>query len=949
MNTMKYLSFCVRDRYLYVQRKGRDRLSFRWKRGLTLLLVIVMISAAIPVMSQGASAFEKSLSGFPESYRVILREVHKKHPSWVFKPMQTNLKFTDAVNAESSNNNSLVPASTVYSYIFKSHESSDYNAASGYYIQKDGGFCTANKYAVSYFMDPRNHFTDAGIFQFEDLSFDASFDVQAIEVVLSGTFMYKTKPTYYTSSGETKTSDETYAEMIYTAGKTYNINPCYLASKIRSEIGATPSGSVTGRNSSYPGIYNFYNIGASDGAGAITRGLAWAANTSAGTYHRPWTSPKKSIVGGAEFLAATYIGKGQFTGYLQRFNVNPDCSYSVYQHQYMTSLSGAAEQSYSAYYTYLSNGLLDNAFIFSIPVYDGMQGANDNSGTLTIDDANNQTATVSTTSNINVRKGPSQNYDKLDLTLAPGTKVTILGTAFTDTTYYDSILRYPNWYKIRFKLNGTKHTGYVPCGFLKIQTAVTVSRGDYTPKTSGSSGLIFRYVSLNPDKVTVVNDTSLYFKATGTAGVIAYDSTGRFAILQYNITSKGGTTTTTTTTRPPTETTVRPTTQPTTKPTTQPTTQPTTAKPAPTLTVPKNLRQEKGTDDSATFTWDAVANATGYRVYLYDTALKCFQPQQTTVKPTCTLKNLSAGKTYLIKIKAFSEANGKTYWTDPSSALTVYTTLPAPSGFKQSGSTSDSVSLSWKAVEGASYYQVYRFDSNTNTFKKLLTGGQTNCTVSTLETDTPYRFKVIAVRDLPGSLLEGKYSAECKAYTGPGIVENITQRSTTDEGYVLSWDAVPSAAGYKVFSIDPNTYAYTLVGKAGKTKLKIKDLSPGQLIVYVVKAFSKKDGKTCYGSSSMEYLAATCPAKVQSVQQSQGQSNSVSLTWKEVNNASGYCVYRYNGSAWKKINTLTKTQVSIGSLPSGSTVKFRIRAFIRVNGQVLWGAYSDTCAATTTG
>ena len=923
-------------------------MKLRWKKGL-LFFSVLLLFASFPFAAQGASSFEKSLAGFPESYRVILREVHEKHPKWVFKPMQTDLRFTDAVDAESSYNRSLVPASSTYSYIFKSHESGDYNASGDYFIQKDGGFCTANKYAVSYFMDPRNHFTDGGIFQFEDLSFDPAFNVDAIEVILSGTFMYKTKPTYYTSSGATKTSDETYAEMIYAAGKSYNINPCYLASKIRSEIGSTPSGSVTGRNSTYPGIYNYYNIGATDGSGAITRGLAWAANSSAGTYHRPWTSPKKSIVGGAEFLAATYIGQGQFTGYLQRFNVNPDSSYEVYQHQYMTALNGAAEQSYSSYYTYLSNGLLDNTFIFSIPVYEDMQGATDNSGTLTIEDAKNQTGTVSTTSNINVRKGPSQNYDKLDLTLSPGTKVTILDTCFTDTMYYDSILRYPNWYKVKFKQDGSSTTGYIPCGFVQIQTATTVGRGDYTPKTKGGRELKFRYVSLTPDKVSVVNDTSLKFKSNGTASVIAYDSTGRFAILRYNISSNATNPTTKATTEPSTKATTQPTTKPTTQPTTKPTTQPTTKPVAVNLSAPQNLKQNAGADDGVTIAWNAVQNASGYRVYLFDNASKSFQPQQTTAKPTATIKDLAVGKTYLIKIKAFLEKNGKSYWSDASDALTVYTTLGAPSGFKQSGSSSDSISLSWKAVNGASYYQVYRYDKASNSFQKLMTGGQTSCTVTALETDTAYRFKVRAVRDLPGGLLEGKLTDERKAVTGPAAVEGVTQLSSTSTGYRLSWNAVAGAAGYKVYSIDPQSYAYTLVGKTTKTKLKVTDLSPGELTVYVVKAFSKKDSGTYYGSNSTEYLASTCPAKVKSVTQIESGANNVSFSWKEVNNASGYGVYRYTGSGWKKIATLTETKAKVDSLPSGSIVKFRVRAFIRVNGQVLWGDYSDTCAATTIG
>lgn len=900
---------------------------------LCFLLAAILAFAALPFAASGASAFEKSLAGFPESYRVILRDVHKQHPNWVFKPMQTGLSFFDAVKAESSYNRSLVPASNNYSYIFKSHEVNDYNAASDYYYQKDGGFCNANKYAVSYFMDPRNHFTDAGIFQFEDLSFDESFDVQAIDVVLAGTFMYNTKPTYYTASGATKTSDETYAEMIYTAGKKYNINPCYLASKIRNEIGSTPSGSVTGRNSTYPGIYNFYNIGASDGAGAITRGLAWASKDD-GTYHRPWTSPKKSIVGGAEFLAATYIGKGQYTGYLQRFNVNPDCSYRTYEHQYMTSLSGAAEQSYSAYYTYLSNGLLDNAFIFSIPVFEGMTGAADNSGKLTLADAQSQTATVSVTSNINVRTGPSQNHDKLALTLAPGAKVTILDTCFTDTTYYDSILRYPNWFKIRFKQDGTAYTGYVPCGFLKISKTVSVGRGDYTPKATGDSGLAFRFVSLTPDKVTAVNDTKLKFLSSGEARVLAYDSTGRFALVRYKVSSTGAAETTT---QKPTDTTAA---QPTTtKPTT--TTQP-AAKPA-TVT---GFCQTGGTQTSVTLQWNAVANAAGYTVYQYDKTKGFFAAVKTADKPGCTVEGIPAGGSAQFKVKAFVKTSGGNIWGESPDPLTAYTTPAAPAGLRQSGSASDSATLTWTAVAGASGYEVFLWNAGTKTYQKAASAAQPSCVLTALAPNKSYRVQVRAVRAITGTTLQGAFTSEFTVRTGPAKVKGLAQSSITATGFKLTWEAAENAAGYKVFRIDPQTSSYKLVTKTKKTTCTIKDCAPGQIDVYAVKAFRKESG-TYYGTMSEEILTATRPDTVKGVKQAGATASSVTLAWNDVSNVSGYGVFRYMGSGWRKVATVTDPRAAIDSLPSGSMVKFRVRAYIRVNKQVLWGGWSAVCNAIT--
>ncbi len=90
------------------------------------------------------------------------------------------------------------------------------------------------------------------------------------------------------------------------------------------------------------------------------------------SYGRPWTSPKKAILGGASFIANDYIAAGQYTSYLKKFNVNPNGSYKVYQHQYMANLAAPYNEAKSSYNSYKENGLLSLALHFTIPVYDNM-------------------------------------------------------------------------------------------------------------------------------------------------------------------------------------------------------------------------------------------------------------------------------------------------------------------------------------------------------------------------------------------------------------------------------------------------------------------------------------------------------------------------------------------------------------------------------------------------
>ena len=90
------------------------------------------------------------------------------------------------------------------------------------------------------------------------------------------------------------------------------------------------------------------------------------------SYNRPWTSPKRAIYGGAEFIADGYISSGQNTSYLKKFNVNPNAYYNMYTNQYMANLAAPYNEALSTYYSYRDNGLLNLPLHFEIPIFENM-------------------------------------------------------------------------------------------------------------------------------------------------------------------------------------------------------------------------------------------------------------------------------------------------------------------------------------------------------------------------------------------------------------------------------------------------------------------------------------------------------------------------------------------------------------------------------------------------
>lgn len=316
---------------------------------------------------------EIDIYAYPEAYRPYLKSLAEAHPNWKFTFFDTGLDWNTVMDNECYRGQpfrNVVSAST-----FRKHPEYCYKDANGNYPISSEGWYQASDAVVAYYMDPRNLMTESRIFQFEKLTFDANVhSVAGTEAMLKNSFMANTKIT----------ADDgrliTYAEAIYEAGKAANASPYYLAAKIIQEVGRNGSNSTSGTyiakdGTDCSGYYNYYNIQATSATNdPVKQGLQWAAQTNSDetkNYGRPWTSPYKSIVGGAKYITKNYIAKGQDTLYLQKFDVT-DGGNGFYWHQYMTNVAGAVGESGITQKGYVNNSMLTNDFVFAIPLYDNL-------------------------------------------------------------------------------------------------------------------------------------------------------------------------------------------------------------------------------------------------------------------------------------------------------------------------------------------------------------------------------------------------------------------------------------------------------------------------------------------------------------------------------------------------------------------------------------------------
>ena len=319
---------------------------------ITVIYANLNISLAATYNQQILSALPEDKNGidlFPESYRVALNKLvdDTGHSNWKFRPFYTDIDWNELTSSQNENK-------CLRNTIYKNGKPSEWLCTCGQ--QGDIGYYCASAKIVNYYLDPRNFLTEKSIFQFLDLSNSSEVSLDDIQKAIEGTYLAGT-----TSNGES------YAQIIYDAARESGEGAYSIITRIFQELG---SGTelpymISGTDPTYPGVYNFFNYGASDGEGNLQRGLAYAQNAG-------WTSPRIALIEGAKLIANTYTKAGQINKYLYKFDVVGEEYNQLYNHQYMTNVQDPNSQALMLYSTYEESGLLDNELTFVIPIYKNM-------------------------------------------------------------------------------------------------------------------------------------------------------------------------------------------------------------------------------------------------------------------------------------------------------------------------------------------------------------------------------------------------------------------------------------------------------------------------------------------------------------------------------------------------------------------------------------------------
>ena len=316
--------------------------------------------------------------------------------------------------------------------------------------------------------------------------------------------------------------------------------------------------------------------------------------------------------------------------------------------------------------------------------------------------------------------------------------------------------------------------------------------------------------------------------------------------------------------------------------------------------------------------WEENEVANGYYVYRKVNGAKSWRRIAKVSTPYYTDKNVKSGNNYTYTVKAYK---GK-YLSGCDMAGCTLMYLERPT-LRAATNGYGSMIFSWKAVNGAQSYRVYRKADKEKSWTYLGNTSGTSYTDKNIQNLSTYKYTVRAVN---GKSVSKYYSGVSKKYmTAPALsVSNSTS------GIYLSWNRITGATSYYLYRKAGNAKNWTKIGTITANSYLDTNVKAGVTYTYTIRAYGSKTLSGCY-SKGWKIMHLKTPELLSVTSYKTG----VQVNWSKVSYATGYAVYRKteNDKTWKLVANISgnaKVSFVDKNTEKGETYTYTVRA---VNGK----------------
>ena len=275
-----------------------------------------------------------------------------------------------------------------------------------------------------------------------------------------------------------------------------------------------------------------------------------------------------------------------------------------------------------------------------------------------------------------------------------------------------------------------------------------------------------------------------------------------------------------------------------------------------------------------------------------------------------------SGETYSYTVKAYNGEIESSCDYDGVSAM--FLSIPE---LKKASNATKGIKITWKKVDGANGYIIGRKTSSTGWVKIAEVEDVDSYIDKSAKVGTTYTYTVVSVCDD----VKGFYDEDgitCKR------LSKVTTESATNtaDGVKITWKPVSKCTGYKVYRKTENGSYKRIATVKGSKKSSYTDKKAKSGTKYIYKVVAYSGSYTGYYTEVSRYYIDN-PELISAKSSKKG----VTAKWEVVNGASGYYVYRKEGSgSYKKLATVkgsTKYSYLDKSAKKGRTYTYKVKAY----------------------
>ena len=362
--------------------------------------------------------------------------------------------------------------------------------------------------------------------------------------------------------------------------------------------------------------------------------------------------------------------------------------------------------------------------------------------------------------------------------------------------------------------------------------------------------------------------------------------------------------------------------------------------------------KKSSTVTSITLKWNKNTNASGYVLQQYKSGnwvtLSTITNNTTT---TYTVKGLSAGTTGCkFRIRAYKTANNTKLYSAWSGTLSVSTPPSNVSGFKVTAKTNANVSLQWNKNTSASGYVLEKYNGTKwVTVKNISGNANLKYTVTGLKSSTTYKFRLRAYKTF-GSAKEYSAYTYLNVNTKPYTTTGLKCKSKTNSSITLQWNKNTSAGGYVLEKYDGKKWVavktFTSNTNTSYTVSKLKSSTTYKFRLRAYKTFGSAKEYSAYTYLNVN----TKPYTTTGFKMKSSTKNTLTLQWNKNTSATGYVIEKWDGKKWVQIKKLTSnstTSLTVNSLKSRTSYKFRLKAYKTLGSTNEYSQYTSTITVKT--